>query len=168
LILRKANLSELPKIWEILQQAIEQRRQDGSTQWQNGYPNEQTVHDDFEKRNSYVLIDNNEILACASIIVGADPNYKEIKGEWLTVDNYATIHRLATSDRVKQKGVATRLFEMAEDVCRKKKVLSIRADTNFDNVPMMRILEKLGYTYCGEILVSTAPRKAYEKLLVSL
>ena len=166
MILRKATLSELPVIWEILQQAIEQRKLDGSTQWQNGYPNEQTVHNDFDKGNAYVLIEKNEIFACAAIIVGADPNYKEIKGEWLTLDNYATIHRLATSDRVKQKGVATHLFEMAEEICREKHVLSIRADTNFDNVPMMKILEKLGYTYCGEILVSTAPRRAYEKMLV--
>ncbi len=166
MILRKATFSELPIIWEILQQAIEQRKQDGSQQWQNGYPNEQTVLDDFDKGNAYVLIEKNEILACASIIVGSDPNYKEIKGEWLTVDNYATLHRVATSNSVKQKGVATRLFKLAEDICLKKKVFSIRADTNFDNVPMLKILDKLGYTYCGEILVSTAPRKAYEKLLV--
>ncbi|MEO5501416.1 MAG: GNAT family N-acetyltransferase [Ginsengibacter sp.] len=148
-----------------MQQAIEQRRQDGSKQWQNGYPNEQTVHDDFEKHNSYVLIENNEIIACAAIIVGADPNYKEIKGRWLTVDNYATLHRVATTNAVKQKGVATRLFKLAEDICVEKKVCSIRADRNFDNVPMLKIFKKLGYTYCGEILVSTAPRKAYEKLL---
>lgn len=166
MILRKANLSELPIIWEILQQAIEQRKQDGSTQWQNGYPNEQTVRDDFNKGNAYVLIEQNEILACAAIIVGADPNYRVIQGKWLTADYYATLHRVATSNSVKQKGVATQLFKLAEDICLEKKVFSIRADTNFDNAPMLKILDKLGYTYCGEILVSTAPRRAYEKMLV--
>lgn len=32
-----------------------------------------------------------------------------------------------------------------------KKTLSIKVDTNFDNIPMMKILDKLRYTYCGEI-----------------
>ena len=36
--LDKANSNNLDAIWEIIQQAIEQRRQDGSDQWQNGYP----------------------------------------------------------------------------------------------------------------------------------
>ena len=30
---------------------------------------------------------------------------------------------------------------------------------------MLKILEKLGYTYCGEIVVRGTPRKAFEKLL---
>jgi GNAT superfamily N-acetyltransferase len=166
MILRKANFSELSKIWEILQQAIEQRKQDGSNQWQNGYPNEKIVRDDFDKGNAYVLIEKNEIISCAAIIVGADPNYKEIKGKWLTVDNYATVHRVAVIDAVKGKGVATQLFKLVEKLCIEKKVSSIRADTNFDNVQMLKILDKSGYTYCGEILVSSAPRKGYEKLLV--
>lgn len=148
-----------------MQQAIEQRKHDGSTQWQNGYPNEQTVRDDFDKGNAYVLIEEKEILAYAAIIVGADPNYILIKGKWLTADNYATLHRVATSNSVKRKGVATQLFKLAENICLEKEVFSIRADTNFDNVPMLKILDNIGYTYCGEILVSTAPRKAYEKLL---
>ena len=34
--LRKAQIDEKDRIWNILQQAIERRRQDGSTQWQQG------------------------------------------------------------------------------------------------------------------------------------
>ena len=30
---------------------------------------------------------------------------------------------------------------------------------------MLRILEKLSYTYCGEIIFGGAPRKAFEKVL---
>jgi hypothetical protein len=38
-------------------------------------------------------------------------------------------------------------------------------DTNFDNVPMLKIFNKLGYVYCGEVLLMGAPRKAYEKVI---
>src|SRR5215467_2735351 len=109
MILRKATFSELPTIWGILLQAIEQRKQDGSEQWQNGYPNEQTVHDDIANGYAYVLTDNDEIVAYAAIIFGIEPAYNDIKGNWLTSDDYTTVHRVATSNKVKGKGVATRL-----------------------------------------------------------
>src|SRR3982751_3900611 len=98
MILRKAASSELPAIWEILQQAIEQRKQDGSDQWQNGYPNEQTVHDDIAKGYAYVLTDNNVIVAYTAIIFGVEPAYNDIQGSWLTNDDYVAIHRVATSN----------------------------------------------------------------------
>lgn len=165
MILRKATFSELPLIWGILQQAIDQRKQDGSEQWQNGYPNEQTVHDDITHGYAYVLIDNNVIIAYAAIIFGVEPAYNDIKGRWLTNDDYVAVHRVATSNAVKGKGVATQLFKMIEDLCTEQKVYSIKVDTNFDNVPMLKILDKLSYSYCGEIFFSGAPRKAYEKVL---
>jgi GNAT superfamily N-acetyltransferase len=166
MILRKANLSEIAPIWEILQQAIEQRRLDGSEQWQNGYPNEQTVYDDIVNGYGYVMVENGVIIAYAAIIFGIEPAYNEIKGKWLTNGDYVAVHRVATSNTVKGKGVATKLFKMLEDLSIVHNVFSIKVDTNFDNVPMLRILEKLGYTYCGEIYFGGAPRKAYEKVLL--
>ena len=165
MILRKANLSELPIIWDIIQQAIEQRREDGSEQWQNGYPNEQIIHKDITKGYAYVLVDNNAIVAYAAIIFGIEPAYNDIKGRWLTDDDYVVVHRVATSNAVKRKGVATHLFRMIEDLCIGQKVYSIKVDTNSDNAPMLRILDKLSYTYCGEILFKGASRKAYEKVI---
>jgi GNAT superfamily N-acetyltransferase len=164
-ILRKANVSEVADSWSILQQAIEQRKQDGSEQWQNGYPNEQTVRDDIANGNGYVLIEDNVMVAYAAIIFGVEPAYHNIKGQWLTTGDYVVVHRVATSKAVKGKGMATILFKMLEDLCLEKNVYSIKVDTNFDNVPMLKILDKLGYAYCGEIFFSGASRKAYEKVL---
>ncbi len=163
--LRKATLTDLSTIWTILQQAIQQRKQDGSEQWQNGYPNEQTVYDDISNSYGYVLIDNNAVIAYAAIIFGVEPAYTDIKGKWLTNNDYVVVHRVATANEVKGKGVATILFKMIEDLCINEKVYSIKVDTNFDNIPMMRILDKLNYVYCGEIFFSGAPRRAYEKVI---
>jgi len=165
MILRKANFSEQPAIWNILQQAIEQRKQEGSDQWQNGYPNEQTVEEDISNGYAQVLIDNNEIVAYAAIIFGIEPAYNDIHGKWLTSGDYVVIHRVATSNAVKGKGMATQLFKLIEDLSIEQKVYSIKVDTNFDNIPMMKILDKLNYTYCGEIFFGGAPRRAYEKQL---
>ena len=166
MILRKATFSELPIIWDILQQAIEQRKKDGSKQWQNGYPNEQTILDDITNGYAYVLTDNDLIVAYVAIIFGVELAYNDIKGKWLTNDDYVVVHRVATADTVKGKGIATQLFKMIEDFSSAQKVYSIKVDTNFDNIPMMRIFDKLGYIYCGEVFFNGASRKAYEKIIL--
>jgi GNAT superfamily N-acetyltransferase len=167
MVLRNAILSESDIIWKILQQAIAQRKKDGSDQWQNGYPNLQTVHDDIHNGNGYVLVDNSTIIAYAAIIIGIEPTYIDIKGKWLSNENCVVVHRVATEESFKGKGIATQLFLLIEKFCIQKEIFSIKVDTNFDNLPMLRILEKLNYSYCGDIFFNGASRKAFEKLLVN-
>ena len=165
MILRKAEVSDTSVIWNILKEAIEQRKQEGSRQWQDGYPNEQTVDDDIEKGYAYVLVDANVVVAYVAIIFDGEPAYDSIEGKWLTHGDYAAIHRVATSNAAKGKGVATRLLQLLEPFCLERKVHSIKLDTNFDNIPMLKLLNKLNYTYCGEIFFKGASRMAYEKVI---
>lgn len=165
--LRKATLSELPVIWDILQQAIEQRKQDGSEQWQHGYPNEDTVLEDIHRGYAHVLADDNLILAYAAVIFEEEPAYRDIKGTWLTEGDYVVVHRVATANGFKGKGVASSLFKFIENLCAERGISSIKVDTNYDNAPMLKILEKLNYTYCGEVSFNGSPRRAYEKIIVS-
>lgn len=163
--LRKASVSDVSRIWRILQDAIEQRKLDGSAQWQDGYPNEQTILDDIHKEYAFVYVLKEKILAYVAIIFDADPNYNEIEGEWLSHGNYVNLHRIATSKEIKSQGVASRLLVEIENMVIQNGIFSIKIDTNFDNIPMLRILDKLDYTYCGEVMVSGSFRKAFEKIL---
>ena len=165
MILRKATLLEYPNIWKILQQAIQQRKLEGSQQWQNGYPNEQIIFEDISKGSAFVLVENNEIIAYAAILFGIEPAYTEIKGKWLTNDNYVVIHRVAVANEWKGKGFASHLFKLIEDLTLHQKVYSIKVDTNFDNIPMLKILERLKFTYCGEVYFNGSARRAYEKVI---
>ncbi|MFW0738111.1 GNAT family N-acetyltransferase [Flavobacterium sp. T12S277] len=165
LILRKVDISEVPQIWNILQDAIEQRRLDGSTQWQDGYPNELTIHTDIENDHGYVLTENNIILAYAAILFDKEPAYEDIEGQWLTDGDYTAVHRVAVSKLAKGKGIATKLFEKIEGLSIEHNIYSIKVDTNFDNIPMLKILDRLKYTYCGEVFFRGGARKAYEKKL---
>lgn len=163
--LRKATFSEVPAIWEILQQAIARRKADGSEQWQDGYPNEQSIHNDLVNGSAYVLTDNDRIIAYAAIIFDIEPAYSDIKGKWLTNDEYLVIHRVATSNEVLGKGIATQLFRLIEELALDSRVYSIKVDTNFDNIPMLKILANLDYVYCGEVFFRGSARKAFEKVL---
>lgn len=163
--LRKADITEVPVIWEIIQDAIEQRRQEGSSQWQDGYPNELSITNDINKGYGYVLTENGTILCYAAIIFDKEPAYEDIEGKWLTNGDYGVVHRVAVSKLAKGKGIATKLFQSIEGLCLEHHIYSIKVDTNFDNVPMLKILDKLGYTYCGEVHFRGAARKAFEKKL---
>lgn len=162
---RQATTEDIPKIWEILQQAIERRKLDGSTQWQNGYPNLETVKTDVENGYNYVLVENYEVIATAVLIFNYEPTYEKIDGAWLTTAEFMVVHRIAVDNRIVGKGLGKIIFEAFEKVALEHRIYSIKIDTNFDNAQMLRLLEKLGYAYCGEIQVSDGKRKAFEKVL---
>lgn len=165
LTLRQASLSELAQIWKIIQHAIELRRLDGSDQWQNGYPNEAVLEEDIQNGVGFVLLENSVIIGYAAIIFDIEPAYNVIEGAWLSKGEYVVIHRVATSEQVKGRRMGQKLFELIEELAKSKGTPSIKVDTNFDNLPMLKILERLDYTYCGEVMMKGAPRKAFEKLI---
>ena len=165
-ILRKAQIPEAEIIWQILQQAIERRRKDGSNQWQDGYPNLEVVKTDISLGKGYVLEIDNAIAAYAALVFNDEPAYKEIIGDWLTNDDFLVIHRVAVSDDFLGKGIAVLLFQKLEDFAKEHQVFSIKVDTNFDNLAMLHILEKLNYQYCGEVYFRGGARKAFEKVLI--
>jgi GNAT superfamily N-acetyltransferase len=162
---RKADENDVFAIWEILQQAIRRRKEDGSLQWQNGYPNLETVKNDIERQIGFVLIENEEVIAYSALIFNDEPAYEKITGEWLTNGDFLVVHRVAVSDKYVGKGMATKFFKIFEDYALQNDIFSIKVDTNFDNAPMLKILEKLGYIFCGLVYLSGGERKAFEKIL---
>ena len=162
---RQATPDDSREIWQILQQAILRRKNDGSRQWQDGYPNTGTVQSDIEHRIGYVLTENDEVAAYAAVIFNDEPAYEAIEGKWLSEGDFNVVHRVAVCDKAAGKGFATEIFRRIEEFSRKNGILSIKVDTNFDNAAMLRILEKLGYKYCGEVYFRGSARKAFEKVL---
>ncbi len=164
---REALISEIPQIWGILQQGIIRRKQDGSNQWQDGYPNPEVIQKDIEKSAGFVLTEGEKIIGYSAVLVNNEPEYAKLKGNWLTNDDFVVFHRLAISEQYLGKGFAKKMLGFIEEFALSNKIYSIRADTNYDNIAMMKIFEKLGYTICGEVHFRRSPRKAFQKLLES-
>ncbi|MFT7336083.1 MAG: GNAT superfamily N-acetyltransferase [Porticoccaceae bacterium] len=162
---RKAKLSEALQIWAILQQAILRRKEDGSTQWQDGYPNPQVVHNDIEKGQGFVLVEGETIIGYSAVIINDEPAYDKIEGKWLTTDDFFVIHRVAISEKHLGKGLSKMVIGYIEAFAVQNNIYSIKADTNFDNIAMIKIFEKMGYILCGEVYFRGSARKAYEKVL---
>lgn len=158
-------------IWHILQGEIEVMRNTGRNQWQNGYPNPQTVATDIEKGQGRVLLQGSEVVGYCALITSGDPFYDHIwNGNWLTSSNsrhcrYAVVHRIGIAPEHTRKGLATAFLQMLMTEAAAMGCESMRIDTNFDNAQMLHILPKLGFTRCGMVMVKDGERHAFEILL---
>ena len=164
--LRKAQIPNLPKIWEIIQSAILRRKADGSNQWQDGYPNPEVLQKDIENEEGYVLTDKEKIIGYCAMIINDEPAYANIEGNWLTNNDFVVFHRVAIAEEYLGKGLAKEMMKFIEEFAIKNNIYSLKADTNFDNQAMMKSFERAGYVYCGEVYFRGSARRAYEKVLV--
>ena len=164
---RKSKKSDLEQIMTIIKQAQAYFKEQGIDQWQNGYPNNETIESDINNKVSYVLIKDENIVATAAISFDKEETYDSIyDGEWLSNESYAVIHRIAVDNNLKGVGLASEIIKQVEELCIINNVHSIKIDTHEDNISMQNLLKKNDFIYCGKItLKDGAMRIAFEKIL---
>jgi len=172
LIFKKTQLTDIDRIMEIITQAQQYFKDNNIDQWQNNYPNTDTIKQDITNGESYLaqtVDQNNLIVGTVVLSFEPEPTYTKIyEGAWLTNDEpYAVIHRLAVANDIKGRGISSFIMSQCESLCKDKNVRSIKIDTHRNNKSMLRHIEKEGYVYTGIIyLEDGAERVAYEKLVL--
>ena len=167
---RKATNADIKDIMHVIDDAKQYLRDQGIDQWQNGMPNEVTIKNDLLTHESYVFLINEQIVGYLTINLGEEISYHTIyDGAWaLPGSNHGTIHRTALLNSCRGQGLATCLFEVGEEVCRKHYKQSVRIDTHEDNRLMQHLIQKNGYQFCGIIRLEqdNTERFVYEKILI--
>lgn len=156
---RKTTVSDFPSIFRIYEQSVSFMKEEGNpTQWNDLETLKNHVGDDVNKGISYVLLDEGEIQAVFTLLETPDPTYQTIEGKWMDDSSYFTIHRIAVKEH--NRGYASACFRYAYLQNR-----HIRIDTHEKNLPMRKLIEKEGFTYCGKIVIEDeSVRLAYEKV----
>ncbi|MCM1488005.1 MAG: GNAT family N-acetyltransferase [Firmicutes bacterium] len=156
--IRSSNPSDLDEIEKIYADAREKMKREGNPcQWGSTHPPKEMILEDFKQGTGYVAVENGEICGVFAFIIGEDPTYVNIEGEWLNNEEYGTIHRIAGSR--KASGVLKAALDHCSRLCP-----NIKIDTHEDNKIMQHLLEKLGFSRCGIIYVMDGtPRIAYQK-----
>lgn len=134
-------------------------------QWQNNYPNSETLKHDIDNKESYVIVCEDEIVATVMFSASSEPTYQKIEGKWLTPDEipYMVIHRMTVKSTFLHQGIARYILDKAMQLCQNLHLYSIRVDTHKDNEFMSSLLKKKGFAYCGKIhLHDGNERDAYE------
>ena len=75
---RKAEMGEISQIWHILQDAIKRRNEEGSNQWQDGYPNIEIVKNDIDKEEGFVLTEGETIVGYCAVLINNEPEYAPV------------------------------------------------------------------------------------------
>lgn len=163
---REAKKEDIESILEVISHAKEYMKRNNSTQWNENYPNKETIINDIEKNIGYVLIVENLIRGYMVVEFSDDEIYKNIKGKWKTFGNYASIHRCAIHKELRGQGYGSELFKFAEKLALSKNIRSVRIDTAPENETMKHLFNKNGYEYCGTVFID-GEKIAYEKLLTS-
>jgi len=166
---RKAEIGDIPKIMEIIRSAQNYLKNEGIDQWQNNYPNSDTIKEDIENVNSYLIENEKQIIAAAAIIFEGDPTYNYIEdGAWITEAKYGVVHRAAVAEKYKGQGIMAEIFKETYIMARKKNARSIRIDTHLENFAMQRAIEKEDFNYCGIIYTrGGSKRLAFERIIKS-
>ena len=142
----------------------------GIDQWQDGYPEPEVIAADIEKGIGILFEVDGRIAGYMVALNDPEPIYDQLKREWLQNDApYLTVHRMAIDDGFRGTGLSMAMFAFAESLAREKELASMRADTHTGNLAMRRLLDKCGFTYCGDVRYPVAAgdpiRVSYEKIL---
>jgi ribosomal protein S18 acetylase RimI-like enzyme len=164
-----AKSENLPSIMRIIHDAQIYLASQDIDQWQNGYPNEESIHKDISQQESFIVSsDGSDIIGTAMFTTQAESTYANIEGFWLTKDNakYGVIHRMAVGQNYRKSGIAKFIFNQCEQTLKDRNIASMRIDTHEDNKHMQGLLKNLGYTYCGVIFLDQGEKRlAFEKLI---
>lgn len=159
LTVRHTSMDDIAELEAIFAKAREYMKSQGNIhQWGDIHPSMDRVVADIASGNSYSVVDRDGVVvATFALVVGEDPTYKVIYGgQWLDDAPYATIHRVASSGRV--RGVGDFCFEWC-----KGRGITLRMDTHIDNHTMQHLAQKHGFVECGTIVVGDgSERIAYQ------
>jgi len=158
MIIRKSTPADLASVMEIYAYARGYMKSHGNpSQWQDNHPPIEMIEKDIESERSYVCIDGNKIVAVFYFNIEDDPTYNKIDGKWLSDAPYGVVHRIARGPDAKGAG------SFCLNWCYNR-YPNIRIDTHKDNTPMLKMLEKQGFTHCGTIWLENGDeRMAFQK-----
>lgn len=162
MILRKASREEAETCYQCIEDARAYHSSMGFVQWHPGYPTLATIQEDIAAGIGFVFAEEDNIYGYCCIIIGDEPAYHSIDGEWKTARPYAVVHRMAFSQTARGKGLSGKAMTLIKEFCGENGVDAIRVDTQEENKVMQHILLREGFAYCGLVTFDGGPKLAYE------
>jgi ribosomal protein S18 acetylase RimI-like enzyme len=162
---RMADGSDLQNVLTLYSGAIRKMRGEGIDQWDELYPDGETLSADIEKREMLLLTQGGEAIS-ATVVNGEQlPEYESVGWHICRPDLPGVIHRLCVSAGAQRKGLGTQTLEAAEQFAFARGYHAIRLDAFAKNPAALRLYESAGYKKAGYIMLRKGLFFCYEKLL---
>jgi ribosomal protein S18 acetylase RimI-like enzyme len=164
--IRNAEAKDLSEIMGLISSCVEDMERRGIHQWDEIYPDEKTIRNDIDKKQLYLLEEDNQI--CGIIVLNElqEPQYKSVG--WKFGGKTLVVHRLAIRPAYQRKGMATKLMEFAYSYAIKRDYKTIRLDAFIQNPASVGLYEKLGYRKAGEVTFRKGDFYCFEMSVDSL
>ncbi len=155
--IRRAGEQDYDAMMEIYESARVFMREHGNpNQWGKSWPSARIVRRDIEDGSGYVCEAEGKVVAAFCYQYGHAAIYDSIDGAWKKESpEYGMIFRIASSGDI--KGAAGACLDWAFGQCG-----DLRIDTRGENYPMIGLLTKKGFSYCGQVPDSV--RRAYQRV----
>ena len=153
--IHRIGIENIPDVMKITNQAKDLLKKNGSLQWQQGYPNEDTFTEDIKNNSLYGLYEDNKLNAFGAYVYGKDLNYVEIDGKWdiPANDKDMAIHRVAVDENCHGKKFGVKILKYGIEYAKKLGCLTVKVDTHKNNIPMQKSILKSGFVYKGIIKI---------------
>lgn len=166
-MIRKATLSDLPYILNIIKNCTNHMINNKIFQWNENYPSKGIFNTDIKKKNLYIIEHSKTIIGCVMKSMIQSKAYKNVN--WKTENKKNLyVHRLAVDPKYQGRGFGIKLMNFVEENALKNNYLSIRLDTFSKNKRNVKFYKKRGYIKIEDIYFlnqSVYPFYCFEKIL---
>ena len=144
----KAEPEDKDEIMRLIRAAVEKMNRDGIRQWDELYPDENTIQHDIE---------NGELIKgsyCGKIVViyvineSCDDEYNDADWQY-TGGAYRILHRLCVCPDFQNQGIAGSALRHIESVLSAEGIASLRLDAFLQNPYALSLYKKFGYRIAG-------------------
>lgn len=164
MLIRLANIDDVPAIMNIVRSAQQSLKELGIDQWQDGYPTSEFICEDISRGVGYVACtDDGAIIGYEAVVLTGEVAYEQIADiKWNTPNRYVVVHRLCVSGDSRRHGVAMELMSFASNHAQQHDIHAFRIDTHKGNVRMLSLLRKLGFQRVGRVRYESGEREAFD------
>lgn len=144
----KALLNDLDEINLMYKTVIVDMISNGILQWDEIYPDRETIRQDIIKGEMYIARHGNLLAAAYTLNSECDDEYKN--GNWKNISEpYFIVHRLCVNPQLQKQGIGTYIMLHIEEYARNNNASSIRLDCFPENHSATALYKRLGYTRTG-------------------
>lgn len=160
--------NEVDVILQLTKSCGKHMRAQGIDQWDEDYPDRESIRKDLETETLFAYREGNQILGIVVVNESQDEEYGEIHWSTSEEDKNIVVHRLAVRPDQQGKGIGRKLMDFAEQWAKENNYDAIRLDTYSQNPRNQRFYTNRGYTNLGSVYLKYKkefPYYCYELLL---
>jgi ribosomal protein S18 acetylase RimI-like enzyme len=161
--IRKAVPGDIAQLMSLVRRCIQGMRDGGIDQWDEVYPDRQTILADVRAGTAHVAVSEGRLVGMVVLSDQQEPEYAEVA--WEHGGRPAVVHRLMVDPPWQSRRVGRLLMQLAEERAAALGYGCIRLDAFCENPRAIRFYERAGYRRVGRVRFRKGLFDCFEKAL---